>query len=211
MPVDFPQQKQALLAFHQATGGPHWTVHQNYTWQPDSSMCTAWAGVACDPWGRVVKVHLTDKNLRGTLPSDLAALSSLSFFDLGTNQISGTIPSFAFARNLTYLWLNQNMFSGTIPVDLPQPNIVQLELSQNMLSGAIPDEFAKLSRLEYLDLSSNKLSKLPDIGATLLKLNSNGTDRKCNLSQNHFGCPVPESLEYPSACGAVCGVYIDSV
>jgi len=174
-------------------------------------MCTAWAGVVCDPWGRVVKVHLPDQNLTGTLPSDLSELSSLSFFDLGTNQISGTIPSFKSARNLTYLWLNQNLFSGTIPQDLPQPNIVQLELSQNILSGAIPDEFAKMTQLEYLDLSLNKLSVLPDISVILSKLNSNGTDRKCNLSQNHFGCPVPEALEYPSPCGAVCGVYIDSV
>ena len=96
----------------------------------------------------------------------------------------------------------------------PQPLHYSSQFTQLIVffsSGAIPNEFAKLSRLEYLDLSSNKLSKLPDIGATLLKLNSNGTDRKCNLSQNHFGCPVPESLEYPSACGAVCGVYIDSV
>jgi len=210
-PMNFPEQKEALLSLYQATNGASWQVPQGFEWNAETPMCTNWTGLSCDPWGRVVEIQLRESNLMGTIP-DLSALSSLSFLDLATNQLSGSLPSFSFAKNLTYLWLNQNMFTGTIPVDLPQENLVQLELSHNLLSGPLPDEFSKLTRIKYLDLSANKLSALPNSTIdTFSKLIGTDENRTCNLGQNHFACPIPEDLQYPAPCGAMCGVYIENV
>jgi len=123
LPVEHPSHKAALLALYRATNGPKWHFPPGYEWKESTKpmdICFKWAGVECDPWGRVVKLSLRDYGLRGTIPPEFSDLSSLSLLDLGTNMISGSVPT--IGANMTYLYLNQNQFSGVCPaIDIAQP------------------------------------------------------------------------------------------
>ncbi|MXV94897.1 MAG: hypothetical protein F4Y07_15445 [Gemmatimonadetes bacterium] len=45
-----------------------------------------------DDSNRVVRLVLTDNNLRGSIPSGIGNLTSLSLLGLGENHIEGAIP-----------------------------------------------------------------------------------------------------------------------
>lgn len=210
LPVEHPSHKAALLALYRATNGPKWHFPPGYEWKESTKpmdICFKWAGVECDPWGRVVKLSLRDYGLRGTIPPEFSDLSSLSLLDLGTNMISGSVPT--IGANMTYLYLNQNQFSGTLSPEFAKPGMRHLELSQNKLGGAIPGEFAQMKQLSFFDISANKFNSLPNLGSTLKGLV--GPDSKCDLSQNYFACPIPSELKYPAPCGGICGDYVDWV
>lgn len=215
LPMEFPAQKDALLKLYQATNGDKWAgMPKGYEWKKDApprDICLKWAGVECDPWGRVVKLKLAKYGLKGTIPNEISALDSLSLLDLSENMISGTLPNLDFAKNMTYLYLQRNLFTGTISQTVAQPKLRHFEISQNFFSGALPDEFAKLRQLTYFDISSNKLTKLPDMQESLKALTGTELNRNCDLTQNHFACPVPKALQYPAPCGAMCGEWIDSI
>jgi len=210
--MDFPKQKNALLSLHKATQGAKWRVPKGYEWKAATSMCNSWAGVSCDPWGRVVSLSLHGFGLQGTLPPQIDDLTSLSSLDLGTNMLSGSLPSFAAASNLTYIYLNQNRFSGTLSPKLARHTIRHIELSQNKLGGDLPKEIAQMDQLAYFDISANEFVSLPSSSAAVLtKLTGSNLNRKCDLTQNHFKCPIPEALKHPAPCGAICGDYLDLI
>jgi len=207
--VEYPEQKKALLILHSATNGQDWSIPPGFEWDAKTDMCT-WAGVACDPWGRVVKLSLPGYGLSGALPQAIAQLTSLTFLDLSSNMLDGTVPTFQSASNLTYLYLNRNKFSGDLQPSLATSQLRHLELSSNGLTGEVPAQFARMTSIEFLDLSDNKFTQLPpQLSALLSKLQSTAKlGRQCNLGQNKFNCPIPEVAKYPSPCAAICGTWI---
>ena len=73
-------------------------------WMSDKGICL-WYGVSCPPRlhegleethyndnSDVLKLNLTDNNVRGTIPSEIVALENLESLDLGKNKLHGTIP-----------------------------------------------------------------------------------------------------------------------
>jgi hypothetical protein len=42
--------------------------------------------------GKVVQIDLQDKGLRGTVPEEISALSSLRVLDLSHNMLQGEVP-----------------------------------------------------------------------------------------------------------------------
>jgi hypothetical protein len=78
--------------------------NSNDLWLSDKGFC-AWHGVSCGAHlhegvevthynanGVVLSLNLTSNNVRGTIPSELAALENLQVLDLGKNSLTGTIP-----------------------------------------------------------------------------------------------------------------------
>ena len=158
--------RDALIALYNSTGGSGWTDNAN--WNSDLDLDT-WFGVYTDNDDRVSEINLSENNLSGTLPAELAMLTKLGGLILTDNQLTGTIPiELSQLRELASLDLNENRLRGAIPPELANLTpMVYLDLSDNRFSGAIPIELGALSQLRTLALSSNNLNGTipPELGA----------------------------------------------
>ena len=171
--------RAALVALHDATGGPNWGRNNN--WLSDVPI-SEWSGVTIDDNGRVTELRLDHNQLSGEIPPELGNLANLEYLRLDHNQLSGEIPpELGNLANLEYLRLDHNQLSGEIPPELGNlANLEYLRLDHNQLSGEIPPELGNLANLEYLRLDHNQLSGEipPELGnlANLEYLN-NGSSR----------------------------------
>lgn len=104
-----------------------------------------WEGVSCDSNttgfpGIVTSVNWADRGLTGSIPSEIAALTSLTLLDLGENQIVGSLPEELFQlTHLKFLYLHQNQLTGTLSERFAQ--LLHLErfyAGNNLLHGPFP-------------------------------------------------------------------------
>ena len=111
------------------------------------------------------------QNLRGTLPTELALLSSLRGIDFTGNQLHGTLPP-SLGRVLRLVVLNYNDLTGPIPTEwFTSPYIDNIQLESNAINGTIPTEIGELSTLEGLHVLDNQLSgTIPTEMGNLTKL-----------------------------------------
>ena len=143
----------ALVALYNATGGATWTTPWDLTKRVDQ-----WAGVKIDGdimSRRVISLVLSNRNLVGTLPAGFQGLTSITELRLDNNKLTGAIPaSIAGFTNLVLLHLQNNSFSGTLAPG-----------------------FASLAKLKQFNISTNRMSNLPDFptanGFTELAVNNN--------------------------------------
>jgi hypothetical protein len=80
----------------------------------------------------------------------LCALIKLQTLSLGSNLLSGNIPSgMCWMTDLQTLDLSKNSLAGSIPVDFGNlSNLLDLNLSGNKLAGAIPISMSAMNRLD---------------------------------------------------------------
>ncbi|PIN13200.1 Serine/threonine protein kinase [Handroanthus impetiginosus] len=63
------------------------------SWSDSDSTPCSWDGITCDhTHRRVTSISLSSKNLTGYIPSEIGALSFLTFLDLSQNFFSGPLP-----------------------------------------------------------------------------------------------------------------------
>jgi len=110
------QERAGLIALYNATGGNAWT--HNTSWNGAAGTECTWYGVTCDAASaHVAALNLHANHLVGPFPASTftptapAHLAYVSSFDVGGNQLSGSLPSFANATNLAYLYLGVNQFT----------------------------------------------------------------------------------------------------
>jgi hypothetical protein len=97
------RERQALIAFYEALGGPDWI--QRDFWGSDRPVSN-WHGVETDADGRVVRLTIYDNNLTGELSPAICALERLHTLHLSFNKISGSLPDeLGDCRALKNLWL----------------------------------------------------------------------------------------------------------
>jgi len=126
--------------------------------------------------GVVTVITRDSKNLTGTIPSSLSALTSLQTLKLSVNQLTGSIPDLSALTSLLELWLHNNQLTGSIPDLSAWTSLLDLNLSNNKLTGSIPD-LSALTSLQSLHLDFNQLTgSIPDLSAltSLLGLWLNG-------------------------------------
>ena len=180
--------RDALIAFYHATGGPNWQDQEN--WLSDKHIAE-WHGVEIDRQNRVVKLNLNRNQLTGTMPTELSSLSNLQALNLRGNQISGMIPPLLKdLHSLQDLDLGSNWLSGDIPPELGDlANLTSLNLGTNQLNGEIPAELSNLGNLTYLYLDNNRLSDgIPSELGRLSNL------RELSLWSNQLDGPIPPEL-----------------
>ena len=92
-PPDEPMaaiDREVLVAFYNATGGPDWIDDTNWLSELPIGQ---WQGVHTDAGGRVTVLSLSGNGLSGEIPSELSSLSGLRVLELRGNRLGGCIPA----------------------------------------------------------------------------------------------------------------------
>ena len=185
--VDLIDDREALVAFFHATGG---SGARPRGWLSDAPL-GSWEGVTTGEEDRVTELVLRDRNLRGRIPAQVAALSSLVVLDLSHNELDGPIPvELEWLDNLRTLALASNELTGPVPPELGNlGSLRSLHLGYNALTGPIPSELGNLRSLESLHLGYNALT-----GPIPRELGQLGNLQSLHLSSNVLTGPIPPEL-----------------
>ena len=85
------QERYALVVFFYAMGGDNWKNTADKWIDPSAHHCF-WYGIVCDSEENVISLSLSNNNLSGKMPYELASIKKLRQVDLSSNNISGKIP-----------------------------------------------------------------------------------------------------------------------
>lgn len=164
--------KNALIAFYQATGGEYWvqsaghfynaygtTPGGNLNWDTSGatdpcpySFSDYWAGVMCvDP-------------CYYPIDGDDCRLGRITGLSLPFNNLTGTIPDGTFDQlnNLTIVDLSHNSLSGTLPTTVGKlRNVMMFTLNDNLISGTVPEEIRTMGSHIAPDETAMALEDLP--------------------------------------------------
>ena len=129
---------------------------------------SGWRGVWLNSSGRMVKLWLDERQLKGEIPGQMGNLGQLVELNLSKNELTGRVPSaLGSLRNLRLLALNQNFtpkssgaqgatngLSGRLPAHLGNlGELRRLVLDDNpFLAGDLALELGNLTNLEYIYL-----------------------------------------------------------
>lgn len=196
-------ERYVLAVLYYSTSGPSWQVD----YMSDEDVCTwnngkpapnytlpcleDWSceflegkGVYCVEDGESIgTLALSEYNLQGPLPWELALLTSLEVLDVGLNSLTGSIPTRIMnLTSLEVLIIYLNFLSGSIPAEISQltslevfwasfvgftgtlpatfsPSLVELDLSGNSLTGPIPDSWwTTMPELTFIYMPENRLT-----------------------------------------------------
>lgn len=216
---------KALQSFvdHLESGIDGWKLNTNSSVY---SNCCDWVGITCMSSlslglteefesGRVVRLDLSNKRLRGNLSESVGSLDQLKTLNLSRNFFRDSLPvSLLRLSNLNVLDLSKNQFSGVFPISLNLPKINVFDVSENGFRGLVPAgicnnspfirsinlavnyfngsillEFGNCSSLEYLNLATNSLS-----GTVLQGLFRLPKLSLLNLQENRFSGQLSDSI-----------------
>jgi len=154
-----------------------------------------WAGLLCETFGsdqkEMKRIDIERNQLAGTIPTELAQLTSLRYLLLEEGLITGSIPSEIGRLNeLEQIDLNFNIIGGSIPLEIYNlSKLRQLDLNDNELKGSLSSEIGKLEMLSFLQVENNVLTgTIPSEMGLLMML------KVATLQENLFSGSMPEEL-----------------
>ncbi|WP_159431194.1 BACON domain-containing protein [Millionella massiliensis] len=149
---EIQQDREALIALYNATGGNNWTHNDN--WCSDKPI-NEWYGVTTNyTTGRVSEISLPENNLSGSLPDEIKQLTALQILNLDLNNFTEIPAVIGEIQSLEHLSMNSNTspgspLSGNIPSSLGNlSNLKYLFLCGDF--GPLPEELGALTQLENL-------------------------------------------------------------
>ena len=203
-------ERDALVAFYNATDGPNWANNENWLSAADVD---DWAGVQT-VGGKVIVLNQNfqnlngqlpdeigdliylkeirisvNQNLTGPIPSSIGNLTDLEFLRFQFNSMSGDIPaSVSNLTKLTRVYLQDNQFTGSIPSGFGNaPQLFQIFLNNNQLDGQIPASIGGLNELVSFDISNNGLS-----GTLPAELGNLSSIQLFDITNNDFTGQLPD-------------------
>jgi hypothetical protein len=107
---------------------------------------------------------LNDNFFTGKIRDAFDSFTSLDFFDVRNNQLTGFLPSSLFdIATLRIAYFSNNSFVGSIPSNFANPPFLRdLFLDGNMLAGTVPS----INSTQLRDLTEFLLQN-NDIGGTM--------------------------------------------
>ncbi|KAE8717892.1 hypothetical protein F3Y22_tig00110020pilonHSYRG00239 [Hibiscus syriacus] len=139
-------------------------------------------------------LFLSGNRFFGEIPTDFGLLLNLEQLNLGSNNLSGSVPDLGNCQRLN-LNLSNNNLQESIPSSIRLIKHLQsLDLSHNSFTGGIPQQLRELQFLEILDLSHNMLNdSIPEAFGGLLSLTN------VSISFNHLEGPLPDLKAFHEA------------
>jgi len=99
-----------------------------------------WEGFHCDINRSITGIFLRQKQVQGTISTELGKLIDLKDLDLADNMIKGTIPNeIGQLKNLQTFSLNDNLLTGSLPLEmrLLENNKEVFTVGGNSLTGSM--------------------------------------------------------------------------
>ncbi len=164
-------QRYIAMTLYTVLDGDNWANNTN--WKTDIGVCE-WHGIKCygqameEGGGRKLQqqqqqqqeqkstgenaIHsllLSNNLLRGWLPADISALSSLVELDMHKNKIIGQLPPHLYnMKTLRTIFMDDNQLTGTIATELGQlKHLEKFTLNDNKITGTVPTEIGGLEKL----------------------------------------------------------------
>jgi hypothetical protein len=163
-------QRYVAVTLYTVLDGDNW--ENNTNWKTDVGVCK-WHGIKChgdvaeegdvEGGGRRMQqqqqqptredaIHsllLSNNQLRGWLPADISALSSLVDLEMHKNKIIGQLPPHIYdMTTLRTIFMDDNQLTGTIGTEIGQlTNLEKFTLNQNEITGSVPTEIGGLEKL----------------------------------------------------------------
>ncbi|XP_068323441.1 receptor-like protein 3 [Pyrus communis] len=176
-------QHSLFSSFDIASSSLNWT----------SQDCCRWEGITCDPAGRVTRLLLPSKRLKGVISPFLGNLTHLSHLNLSHNILYGHLEAgfFLSLSRLQILDLSYNLLSGELPLSPPPIYIRIVDLSSNQFNGTIPPSFLQRAwNLSNLNVSNNLLKgQIPSFNCSYSPFL-----RSLDFSHNDFSGIIPLGL-----------------
>eukprot|EP00980_Cylindrotheca_fusiformis_P007639 scaffold1605_cov141-Cylindrotheca_fusiformis.AAC.2 len=164
-------QRFVLAVFYFATNGDQWD--QSDLWLTEEDECNWYSSnifrARCNEEGDFNNLELYHNGISGTLPPELALLSSsLIRIDIvqeaeSRSVLTGQLPSELGALTmLESINLGYNQLSGSLPREIGNwSRASSLDLKHNALVGDIPSEIGLLVALSFLNLEENAFTEIP--------------------------------------------------
>lgn len=149
-------ERDALIAFYNATDGPNWTNAEN--WNTTAPVST-WQGVTTTG-NKVTRLALQSFNPNGDFPDDIGDLTNLEalYIGLADLNLTGNIPeTIGNLTNLKVLWFQATGMSGEIPESFGNLiNLREIRFLANSFTGTLPASMSNLTQLESVLMTGNE-------------------------------------------------------
>ncbi|KAI4368459.1 hypothetical protein MLD38_017015 [Melastoma candidum] len=132
--------------------------------QGDPCLPVSWEWVSCGSTTppRVIKISLSGKDLKGSIPSVLNDMDQLTELWLDGNMLSGYFPDLSNLRALRILHVENNNLTGPLPSYLGVlPSLLELHVENNTFSGDIPADLLS-GKIKFMYGGNSGLHKRSD-------------------------------------------------
>lgn len=176
IPDEIVGDREALIAFYNATGGQDWVNSTN--WCTDEPLDT-WYGITTDDEGRVTRISMMDNRITGPAGKTLAPLTKLTYINFNYN-----VGQQSDWNRLTSIDLSGNKLLDTLCCSMNE--LTELDLSANTNLIYL---FCWGNKLTELNLGNNKV--LTDVYCyqnelSALDVSQNGSLKSLDCRENNL-------------------------
>ena len=152
------EAKAILMEFYRAMDGPNWKMQGNWGTTEDLN---TWWGVTFEKKNGVTSLYFQNVGLKGEIPECIGELTGLTEFHLENDPgVTGTLPdSFRKLVNLQTVFIRGTEMTSLPDVwaDMTQLKSVNI-FGNTEMTGPLPESLGRLPSLDFLSITSNRIS-----------------------------------------------------